>query len=386
MSFFQTLPIFEDFREAVTSERHQPVPADWAIIVSDVKGSTKAIDSGRYKEVNMAGAASIIAVQNKVGKTNVLFVFGGDGATFLVPSVLRDEAMVALQGTRALVQKIYGMDLRVGSVAVEDVRKQGADVRAGLLLLSPTQLQPILFGSGVRLAETLIKAAPESPLTEDVSEPDFTGLECRWEPLQNRNGEIVSLLVEALGSEPQARKTYQRVVQAIEAAYGNTAERSPVLASTLVLGKTPGYYRAEARARSYSRGLVAYLRYWARTYFFTQAVRIAWDYLGGKFGKRYRREVADQSDFRKFDGVLRMTLDGKPSERTQLEQFLRREVAQGTLVYGIESAPAALITCLVGNRTAGDHFHLIDGASGGYAKAAITLKHQLAALKRTAVA
>ena len=54
--------------------------------MADVVQSTKAIAENRYKAVNMAGAAVIVAVTNALGDREFPFVFGGDGASFAVPA------------------------------------------------------------------------------------------------------------------------------------------------------------------------------------------------------------------------------------------------------------------------------------------------------------
>ena len=64
---------------------YHDVPDDWLVVVSDIKGSTKAIVSGRYKEVNILGGSSIIPVLNCIKNVEIPFVFGGDGESFVIP-------------------------------------------------------------------------------------------------------------------------------------------------------------------------------------------------------------------------------------------------------------------------------------------------------------
>lgn len=59
--------------------RLSPMPPDWYIIITDVAGSTKAIEAGRYKDVNILGACSIISILNIAGDLDIPFIFGGDG-------------------------------------------------------------------------------------------------------------------------------------------------------------------------------------------------------------------------------------------------------------------------------------------------------------------
>ncbi len=60
------------------------VPDDWVIVIGDIEGSTEQVE-GRYKSVNLVGAAVIAAVLNALPDLDIPFVFGGDGAALVVP-------------------------------------------------------------------------------------------------------------------------------------------------------------------------------------------------------------------------------------------------------------------------------------------------------------
>ena len=78
-NFYATLPAYTNFSEAMDLTRYTPVPDDWFVIISDIKGSTQAVQNGRYKEVNMLGASCIVAVLNVASELENPFVFAGDG-------------------------------------------------------------------------------------------------------------------------------------------------------------------------------------------------------------------------------------------------------------------------------------------------------------------
>ena len=67
-NFYETIPIFDDFAEAVRPENYRPLPDDWVVGFSDVVGSTEAVANGRYKAVNMVGAGVIAAVVNALDR------------------------------------------------------------------------------------------------------------------------------------------------------------------------------------------------------------------------------------------------------------------------------------------------------------------------------
>lgn len=99
---------------------------------------------------------------------------------------------------------------------------------------------------------------------------------------------------------------------------------------------------------------------------------------GGWDPKVYRRELAQNSDFRKFDDGLKMTIDIDPERLHRIEMLLDQASASGIARYGLHRQASALITCFVPTPMAHDHIHFIDGAAGGYAMAASNLKAKLA--------
>jgi hypothetical protein len=93
----------------------------------------------------------------------------------------------------------------------------------------------------------------------------------------------------------------------------------------------------------------------------------------------YRDDLVENSDFRKFDGVLRMLIDGSESQYAQLESWLEGECRAARLAWGASKSGKALVTCIVRSYN-GNHLHFVDGSDGGYALAARELKKRLAAM------
>jgi Protein of unknown function (DUF3095) len=97
----------------------------------------------------------------------------------------------------------------------------------------------------------------------------------------------------------------------------------------------------------------------------------------GQFSpSRYLRELVENTDFRKFDDGLRMTLDCTSPLADEIEARLASAQAQGVARVGTFRQEAALMTCFVPSATRSDHVHFVDGAMGGYAMAARALKQQ----------
>ena len=96
--------------------------------------------------------------------------------------------------------------------------------------------------------------------------------------------------------------------------------------------------------------------------------------VGGFDPARYRRELVENADFRKYEDGLRMTLDCTNALADRIEGLLARAQAAGIARYGLHRQDAAIMTCLVPSAARSDHVHFVDGAAGGYAAAAEGLK------------
>ena len=196
--FYAEVPPFSAFVEFTDPSHYVVAPDDWHVVIADIEGSTDAIAGGRYKDVNMLGAACITTVLNAVDAADVPFVFGGDGATLLIPPTAEAPVRAALAGLSRLADTTFGMALRVGMVPVATLVDRGRSVLVARFELSPGNHMALFTGGGVELAESLLKdGAQETGIrfeinAADAAEPDLSGLSCRWEPLTARNGVMMA--------------------------------------------------------------------------------------------------------------------------------------------------------------------------------------------------
>jgi hypothetical protein len=388
--FYRDVPAMSSFEEVTQYRRHADLPHDWWIVIADVAGSTKAIESGAYKDVNTVGVACIAAVMNVDRAIDLPFVFGGDGATFAIPEALRERVMMALRAAQQLSRESFGLTLRVGLVPVAQLVKQNYWVRMGKVRVSQHVMQPVLSGRGWEEAERLVKTpgSPEVIFTHENDGPadgSFEGFECRWQGVPHFNGHKLALLVAATSPDVDANlASYQRVYQKIEAIYGDVAQYHPLRTERMRVTFNPRLLSHEWRVRAGRLGFGKRIEYFLRLlflnaagcYFFffqrdTKTVR--WS--------RYPAEVVENSDFRKFDGMLRMVIDGSDAQAAQLEAFLEAEHHAGKLAYGMHKSREALMTCIVQNHN-GNHQHFVDGSDGGYALAAKELKRRLVLIQQ----
>lgn len=387
--FFLQLPELTEFREVAERARYADAPASWHVVITDVHGSTSAIEAGRYKDVNALGVASIVALRNAIPDVELPYVFGGDGATLLVPGSRVDACCAALRGVRHIARESFGMELRAAHVPVSELREDGHAIAVAKFRASPHVRLAMFAGGGFSEAERRVKS-PEhgsrySVPREGETSASLEGFECRWQPVESRRGQIVSLLVSALGqTDAESANVYREVIRTIEGLTGESASPPISLERLRLSGLSLESYDTEARLRSgQSAGahFEAARRSARKQALFGRALMRLGRAAGGFDGASYRRELLANTDFRKFDETLRMVIDLSEAQLTQLRGYLELERGRGTLVYGLHCSGRALVTCFV-RSYAGDHVHFVDGANGGYALAARELKAQLRALSR----
>jgi len=384
--FYSALPPFSSFSDFADLGAYTPVPEDWVVMITDVRESTSAIEQGRYKDVNMVGAASITAVLNICGAIEIPFVFGGDGAALLVPQSLRLAATEALLRLQAASGTLFGLELRVAAMPVSDLRQRGADIRIRKYQLSPSNFLAMISGGGLELADALLKdRSPDNPYLlqagPETGPPDLQGLSCRWEPLKPEHGCMLTLMIRPLASGPEGEaRALAETLQRLSGILGHGLEASaPVSRFSLRFRWPPRGLPMEARA---TRGATGYWLHYlgllaqSLVQLFCERFGAA---AGGYDAPAYGAQLRANTDFRKFDGLLRTVLDVSPSQAEAIETFLEEAYRAGQLVYGLHMADSALMTCLVFSLEKGEHVHFIDGADGGFAMAATGFKRRAAA-------
>ncbi len=383
--FYTDLPVLKKFLDITESRNFKSVPSDWYILITDIVGSTKAIEAGRYKDVNILGACCIVAVLNVAGKLEIPFVFGGDGAAILIPPSLYSKAMQALVATRQLAKTEFGMDLRVGAVPVSDVTRANYDVKVAKIRLSEHYYQAAFTGNGLSYATELIKNPSSGNIynyknTDSNAEADFSGLECRWQDIPSKRGEIVSLIVMATSQSSEINnKVYQEVIEKIQAIYGSEDCLNPVTEEYLKLDFSYKNLKSETIIRSSSSSISHKSLYFIKImlenllgwFLITFKIKFS-DIEWGTF----KETIITATDYKKFDDMLRMVIAGDEAQRKKLNSYLAKNYRKGKLVYGLHISDRALMTCLVFERNS-RHVHFVDGADGGYAAAAKAMKQRI---------
>lgn len=379
--FYHDLPRLTRFSQIFEAEGFRDVPDDWWVACTDVVGSTKAIESGRYKEVNSAGSLAAMAIGNHFGGMDFPFFFGGDGMVCLVPADAKAVVADLLSGTAEAVKASFDLELRVGLVPVADLRARGKVLKLAKLEVSPHYCQAILEGDGFDEADRLLKA-PGSPYGIAATqpravEPSFVGYTCRWEDFRSPKDETVALIVRFRRPDPVWTATF---LGQLEGLLGSPEEHHPLRAETHRIAG-PKRLGAEIAVRTRGKKGWPWLKHlfiiWLQIAW-TQAARVFhWHIVVGKKDMSLLVETnLSSSDYRKYDNTLKMVVALDRRNRVALQSLLEKARSEGRVFYGLHLTDRAMITCLL-HSGAGHEVHFVDAADGGYAFAARQLKEQM---------
>ncbi len=361
----------------IQSDAFQQIPTNWSVIVTDIKGSTKAVQNGLSELVNLIATGSIIAALNIAAKSKIdlPFFFGGDGATLIVPPTLLLEIMDALTLHQNNVKKEFNIDLRIGALAVSEVYEAGAQIKITKVSINALYAIPLVLGTGLQYAESIIKSKviDFQDLNTAVSTLNLEGMECRWNriPPPPNADEIVCLLIYAKNESEQAI-VFKKVLDKADALYGAHQKRNPISLPKLRMNAGLRKIRMELRMRKPNFRFIEWIKNWI------YMVGGKYWYLPSKIGKKYLNELVKLADIFVLDGKINMVISGKIIQRKQLLQFLDKMEADGEIIYGFHVSQESIISCYVRNREA-NHIHFIDGGDGGYTKAAVLLKEKMRA-------
>ena len=379
-SFFSQLPEIDHFSGIADISRYHPLPDDWLVIATDIRGSTQAISAGQYKSVNMAGACVIAAICNEFPDIDTPFVFGGDGTTMIMPDVGKDRVLGLLKSCRNAVNDVYGLELAIGCEQMGYLRRSGKEIRVGRYRLSEHVDQAIFWGDGVDYIEELIKKPDYSLAGIETITADFSGLECRWNEIPSDKDEVLSVIIKSMiDDDVEQSRFYKRCLEEIEFIYGDESDYRPLNEDKLTLAGHPSRLKDEVLIRSHPGKAVKKWAYYLKLLF----LQLAGGYLMRRnirtdktnWGE-YKTDFVKNADFRKFNDGLKLVLSGTREQREQLRGFLNQQFREGRAVFGTHASPASLTTCYITNYSK-NHVHFIDGTEGGYASASVELKRQI---------
>jgi hypothetical protein len=374
--FYSRLPVNQIPLSELLMEEHLffKVPANWHVVITDVKKSSIEVAEGKHETVNLVATGSIVAVLNIAFKENlsIPFFFGGDGATFIVPYSILHQAIRALSLHQESTRKNFNITLRVGHVPVESIYANGYQLNISKLKRSTIFSIPVLLGEGLSYAEKIIKGDDYLCATQPIenSELDLSGMQCRWDKIKPpvNYDEVVSLLVMVQEGVKQAN-AFKKVIDQLDKIYGDAEKRTPISTSRLKLKATLKKIGAEMKVKLRDYNLFYLIKNWLTTLLGTL-------YFRTRPGKNYLSHLVEMSDTLVIDGRINTVISGTALQRELLEAALKEFENEGLILYGLYVSKESVMSCYVRSMDE-NHIHFIDGSEGGYTKAAKILKKKL---------
>ena len=353
------------------------VPKNWYILVSDIQGSSNAVAEGKHTDVNLTATGSIIAVLNALKKIDsslrIPYFFGGDGATFIVPPSIIDALMAVLTDYSLHIKRTLKLDLRVGSLLVDEVYQQKYTLRISKLKINNYLTTPVILGNGLKYAESKIKE--EFTKDDDLSDKevlvDLEGMECRWDEIypSGNDKKVVCLLIGATSETKQA-EIFNEIMNEVDYIFGNLNKRNPITMKNLKLKPTLEKIRKEMHTRIGVFKSTYLLNNWLITFF----GQYYFKYF--KAGKLYLYRVTQLSDTIMLDGSINTVISGDEKQLGRLRFFLDTLETEKKIIYGLHKTYASVMSCYVEDREK-KHIHFVDGTEGGYTTASVEYKIKL---------
>ena len=242
----------------------------------------------------------------RLNRSNIPFVFGGDGATVCVPDSLIEQLKPALRAARQMSEQQFGLGLRLGLVRMDVIHAAGKSVQVAKFLASDDYAQAMFDGDGLAYAESLIKDPDDATyrIAEDDGgeiSGDFNGLECRWQNITSPKGEMHSILVAARKEDPEEKRIiYQKVLSGLREIYPEEHETSPVTQNHLKLSTDKKQLSGESKVRTYGKGSLGTWLYFKCLPWIVRVGKTVMKYGLGHW-KSYREDLIANSDYRKYD-------------------------------------------------------------------------------------
>src|SRR5947208_13100063 len=129
------------------------------------------------------------------------------------------RAREALAATAAWVREDLDLVMRVALVPVKDIRTQGLDIRVARFGPSANLSYAMFSGGGLGWADAAMKRGEFAvPAAAPGTQPDLSGLSCRFEEIPSTRGLILSVLVvPARGADPHRfRKVIEDIIRLVE--------------------------------------------------------------------------------------------------------------------------------------------------------------------------
>ncbi|MEP2059830.1 MAG: DUF3095 family protein [Maribacter litoralis] len=356
------------------------VPNTWHVVVVDILNSTNAVNNGNHHQVNLTATGAIISVLNTLRKAKrsneIPYFFGGDGATFIVPSPLLQKTISILDNYSVHIKSKIDLVLRVGEIPVSHLIEKNIQLKIAKHRLTEKLSIPVVLGNGLKVAEDMIKSSFKEKETTSFDKTllNLEGMECRWDQIlpDQQQAKVVCLLLDAT-SENNQRIVYKDVLEQMDKIFGNFENRQPIKSNNLKLDPNPTKVWEEMKIKLTSTNWIYFFKSWLKTNFGRIYLNLT------SSGKQYLNQIEQLSHTFMLDGMINTVFTAEQHNIDRFIDFLDGMEKENKLIYGIHVTHASVMSCYVLDRRT-SHSHFVDGTEGGYTSAAKMFKNKKKAL------
>lgn len=356
------------------------VPNTWHVVVVDIQNSTQAVNEGKHHQINLTATGAIISVLNAIRKEKqniqIPYFFGGDGATFIVPTILLNKITMVLENYSLHIKRNINLILRVGHISVRDLTAQKATLKIAKHQLTEQLTIPIVLGNGLKKAEEIIKNTfVENNATNFKKDLlNLEGMECRWKqinPTQTQS-KVICLLLDSIDETNQGA-VYREVLIQMDILFGSFESRQPIKSNKLKLNFGILNIWEEMKITLVNKNWIYLFKNWIET-----LVGIVYLNLSHN-GKQYLKQIGQLSHSFMLDGMINTIFTAEQNKIDLFIDYLNQLEKDKKIIYGIHVTHASVMSCYVLDRKT-KHSHFVDGTEGGYTSAAKMFKMKLRAL------
>ncbi|WP_299063994.1 DUF3095 family protein [uncultured Polaribacter sp.] len=353
------------------------IPNTWHIIVVDIKNSTKAVNEGKHHQVNLIATGAIISVLNTIRKQKknieIPYFFGGDGATFIIPTILLNSILLVLNNYSLHIKKNTDLTLRVGTISVKNLLADAISLKIAKHQLTEQLAIPIVLGNGLKIAEEIIKKKFIKIVDVEFKKDllYLEGMECRWEQIKPTQiqKKVICLLIDTLDENNQ-RTIYKDILAKMESLFGSFENRQPIKTNNLKLNFSIKKIWEEMKISLANKNVSYLLKNWIET------LIGKWYFNFSKDGKNYLNQIGQLSHTFMLDGMINTVFTAETNNIVFFTQYLNQLEKDKKIIFGMHITHASVMSCYVLDRKT-KHSHFVDGTEGGYTSAAKMFKTKL---------
>jgi hypothetical protein len=217
-------------------------------------------------------------------------------------------------------------------------------------------------GGGLAWAERKLKqggyTVPRAPMGVTA---DLTGLSCQFAPIRTKHGVILSLIVVPRDDPTSFAELIEELLRTLRL---DDPGLHPLPAEGPLPAWTGDHLGRAIKTGSQKMPFAAWAAKCLRAILMRVGTLLGFP-IGGFHEARFRRELVENTDFRKFNDGLRMTVDCSSELADIIDARLEEAQRRGACFLGTHRQLGANLTCFVPSPTQANHVHFVDGASGG---------------------